>query len=247
MFRSVAAVTGRRACTSYNGAAASTGRRLASSASAGRTTGTEVHSGDFDVELAVFSGESEETKNVAEPKRAVDEGHEAQQKSVKSEYSDTLAHPKPQHASSSLLESTGVHNPSEPYTQQRRSAAASVALDSLSCVGFDGWPLSGEEKHSGTEGGEVEGDKDYYKHHTASPLSEIEIADMRKPITRATDGTGDSSYYSGHTDVVVWSPEQLDTAEEALLRAARVWRESAARGDPDAPQSRVLRALRGEI
>jgi len=38
----------------------------------------------------------------------------------------------------------------------------------------------------------------------------------------------------------------METAEETLMRAAEMWRERAMRGDPDAPHSRVLRALRGE-
>ncbi|XWS76618.1 hypothetical protein CRYUN_Cryun01aG0192300 [Craigia yunnanensis] len=32
--------------------------------------------------------------------------------------------------------------------------------------------------------------KEYYRHRNASPLSEIKVADTRKPTTRATDGTG---------------------------------------------------------
>lgn len=192
----------------------------------------------------------QETKNVGEPKPAVKD-HEAQQKPMKSESNNPLAHPKPPHAFSWRLESAGVHNPSEPCTQQRRNASSAPTLDSASCAGIDGSPLPSEDKGTGTEQSErldeVEDDKDYYKHHKASPLSEIEFADTRKPITRATDGTADSSYYGGNPDVVGWRPEQLDTAEEALLRAARIWRESATRGDADAPQSRVLRALRGEL
>lgn len=57
-FRLAAAVAGRRACTSYMGAAA-TGRRLYFSASAGRTADPEVHARDSDVEPAVYSGEPE--------------------------------------------------------------------------------------------------------------------------------------------------------------------------------------------
>lgn len=189
---------------------------------------------------------------MAEPKTAAEDG-EAQHKPNKAESRDPFAPPKPPHASTPRLESAGVHNPSEPNTQQRRknsSSSASLDLDSVTCAGFDGSPWPSDDKEGCAERSgrrdHTEDDKDYYKHHKASPLSEIEFADTRKPITRATDGTADSSYY-GVPDIVVWQPEQLDTAEEALLRAARIWRESAMRGDPDAPQSRVLRALRGEV
>jgi hypothetical protein len=47
-------------------------------------------------------------------------------------------------------------------------------------------------------------------------------------------------------DVIGWLPEQVETAEETLLRAAEMWRQRAMRGDPDAPHSRVLRNIRGE-
>lgn len=90
-------------------------------------------------------------------------------------------------------------------------------------------------------------DMEYYRRHKASPLSHVKFVDTRKPITRATSGTADSGYYGGVPDTVGWRPEQLDTAEEALLRAARIWKDSAMTGDPDSPQSRVLRALRGEV
>ncbi|KAI4349710.1 hypothetical protein L6164_010270 [Bauhinia variegata] len=67
--------------------------------------------------------------------------------------------------------------------------------------------------------GEVHDDRDYYKHHKASPLSELEITDSRKPITRATDGTVESG---DGFDEIIWLPEQLDTAEEALKRATEI-------------------------
>lgn len=85
---------------------------------------------------------------------------------------------------------------------------------------------------------------EYFKHHKASPLSEIEVADTRKPITRATDGTAGG--YFGGDSVITWRPEQFDTAEESLLRATKMWKESAARGVPEWPHSRRLRELRGE-
>ena len=142
-----------------------------------------------------------------------------------------------------------MHNPAGPTLQQRRSnhhAAAAppspepgpTALDGVSCTaGID----PGESARADQE----EETRQYYRSHKASPLAEIEVADTRKPITRATDG-----YYGGGggggADVVLWRPEQLDTAEQALRRATEIWRRNAERGDPDSPHGRVLRALRGE-
>lgn len=117
-------------------------------------------------------------------------------------------------------------------------------IDDVSCVGFDGGPAPEEKdgRRTGREE-EEEDEREYYKHHKASPLAEIEFADTRKPITRATDGT---AYDGGGKDVIGWLPEQVDTAEDSLRRATEIWKQNAVRGDPDAPQSRVLRALRGE-
>ncbi|KAL9332309.1 hypothetical protein ACSQ67_001919 [Phaseolus vulgaris] len=100
------------------------------------------------------------------------------------------------------------------------------------------WP---EDENKGKED-----DKDYYKHHKASPLSEIEFVDSRKPISRASHKTADSADSGRGVDFIGWRPEQMETAEETLLRAAEMWRQRAMCGDPDAPHSRVLRALRGE-
>lgn len=131
---------------------------------------------------------------------------------------------------------------SKPITQQKR--AQSTVIDDVSCVGVYGGPLEEAKTNRRTETKDQEEDnKDYYKHHKASPLAEIEFADTRKPITRATDGT---AYDGAGKDVIGWLPEQLDTAEDSLRRATEIWKQNAMRGDPDAPQSRVLRALRGE-
>lgn len=104
----------------------------------------------------------------------------------------------------------------------------------MECVGLDGspWPEKGVEDDDSEE---------YFMHRKASPLSEIEVADTRKPISRATDG-----YAEGGGNVVLFSDEQRDSAEDSLRRAAEMWREAAVRGDPDSPHGRVLRALRGE-
>ena len=148
--------------------------------------------------------------------------------------------PKPPYAASPRLETTGVNRPLDPITQQKRS----ISTDAI-CAGVDGTPLpNNEEGEQRRREVEEEDYRAYYSHHKASPLSEIEVVDTRKPITRATDGTyGD---HEGDKVVIGWFPEQLDTAEEALQRANEIWKQSAMRGDPDSPQSRVLRALRGD-
>ncbi|XP_042518544.1 uncharacterized protein LOC122092287 [Macadamia integrifolia] len=138
------------------------------------------------------------------------------------------------------LDSIPVEPPVKPINQQKRKSHTTSSVDA-SCVGVDGsplWKLGGDGVDEFVE---------YYKDHKPSPLSEVEFVDTRKPITRATDGTADSVEYGRGADVIGWREEQLDTAEEALQRAVRIWKENAMRGDPDSPQSRALRALLGEL
>ncbi|KAE9598234.1 hypothetical protein Lal_00003873 [Lupinus albus] len=144
-----------------------------------------------------------------------------------------------QSEASPKIKSKGVNQRLEPNLQQKRNEGT-ISLENVSCVGLDGtpWPNDKDKEHRiGEE--QIEDNKDYYEHHKASPLSELEIADTRKPISRATDKTPSE-------DVIGWLPEQLDTAEESLKRATEIWRQNAMRGDPDAPHSRVLRTLRDE-
>lgn len=154
-----------------------------------------------------------------------------------------LKPPRIPYASSTRLESTGGLNPpSDPIIQQKRRHATSSLEEVSCCAGLEGtpWPKDKEEEQR---------DREYYKHHKASPLSEIKLVDTRKPITRATDGTADADGDGDEglaSDVIGWRPEQLDTAEEALRRAAEIFRQNAMRGDPDLPHSMVLRELRGE-
>lgn len=166
---------------------------------------------------------------------------------------DPFVPPKPPYVPSPKLESPAVTPPIDPIPQQKRhhsTVTNRAAMDDVSCVALDDgpWPDDREEsrKQLRKEEEEEEEDyKEYYSHNKASPLSEIEVADTRKPITRATDGTVDS-YVGEILDVVTWREEQLDTAEEALRRAVEIWKQSAVRGIPDSPHGRVLRALRGE-
>jgi hypothetical protein len=156
-----------------------------------------------------------------------------------------FAPPRTPYGSSPRLEFNVLNQPLDPIIQQERRHchAAATSLEEVSCAGLDGtpWPEDNVQEQSDRER-QVEDDKEYYKHRKASPLSEIEVADTRKPITRETDALG----YGVDIEAIGWRPEQLDTAEEALRRAIEIFRQNAMRGDPDAPHSRVLRELRGE-
>ncbi|KAF3436508.1 hypothetical protein FNV43_RR23600 [Rhamnella rubrinervis] len=223
-------------------------RRGLASAAAKRTADPAVHAVDYGDDPALFPGKPEES---AEPKPANLETDGAENYSRprnSASGTDPLAPPKPPQATSPRLESTGVNQPLNPTVQQKRSHGSSTSTPPIdvTCAGLDGtpWPKEKEE-NKGDREAQQEDDNDYYKHHKASPLSEIEVADTRKPITRATDGTAD---YGKGKDVIGWRPEQLDTADEALSRATKIFTMNAMRAfpDPDAPHSRALRSLRGE-
>ncbi|KAJ8749439.1 hypothetical protein K2173_025483 [Erythroxylum novogranatense] len=214
----------------------------------GRPADPDVFSEERDrnLETTIPSGKPEETREKYEPdtaKRQVD----AEAEHSPSNETEPFTSPKPPHASSPRRENVEIHNPAKTHVQQTRKNTTltleEVSCAGLSCAGLDGSPWPKGIKNNREQ---VEDNNEYYKHHKASPLSEIKVADTRKPITRATDGTADAVEYGLGKDVVGWRPEQLDTAEEALERARRIWRENAMRGDPDSPHGRVLRVLRGE-
>lgn len=201
---------------------------------------------------AIHAVNPEETNDASEAAKAA-EGPTSSNSSSSETGVDPYEMPKSLHpASSPKIQSTGVKKPIEPITQQKRRASSANALPSLSdvtCAGLDGspWPDDDRKDRREERKDQEEDDKEYYEHHKASPLSEIEIADSRKPITKATDGTADSKFSDyGTGGVLLWRPEQIDTAEDSLLRAMEIWKENATRGDPDSPHGRVLRTLRGE-
>uniref|UniRef100_A0A0E0LPR1 Uncharacterized protein n=1 Tax=Oryza punctata TaxID=4537 RepID=A0A0E0LPR1_ORYPU len=80
-----------------------------------------------------------------------------------------------------------------------------------------------------------EEDREYYRTHKPSPLAEVEFADTRKPINRATDGGGAADRFSDVPAKVV-----EDTADDSLARAEAMFREAASRGNPEWPHSRAL-------
>lgn len=177
--------------------------------------------------------------------------NEKKQPNIKSgKAKDAFVPPKSPIGSSQKIESTGVNQPIDPLTQQKRqissNATEKTSLENASCAGLDGSPWPDESK---SRGDQFEDDKEYFSHHKPSPLAEMEMADTRKPITQATDAPPDDGiplYPAPWGGMMVWRPEQLDTAEEALLRAMEIWKMNAMRGDPDSPQGRILRKLRGE-
>ncbi|KAL6505055.1 hypothetical protein OROGR_024872 [Orobanche gracilis] len=165
--------------------------------------------------------------------------------------SDPYVPPETPISSAPKIKSTGVVPLTDPVAQQkRRISASTVRIEDVSCGAIDvsPWPEDGRETDSRKQREEQhEDDVEYFKHHKASPLSEIEIADTRKPITRATDGTAQNDSVGNEgTGVLLWRPEQLDSAEDSLYRATEIFKWNAMRGDPDSPHGRVLRKLRRE-
>lgn len=148
-------------------------------------------------------------------------------------------------SSSPQLKSSVADQPIQPHMQQKRSNSTVM----ISCSGLDAWSserddgdLDRREERKERE----EDDKEFFSHRKASPLSEIEVADTRKPVNQATDGGSDVGYDGGGGGVVMFREEQRVSAEETMRRAMEMWRETAARGDPMSPHGRVLRTLRGE-
>ncbi|XP_047313088.1 uncharacterized protein LOC124916419 [Impatiens glandulifera] len=151
-----------------------------------------------------------------------------------------LSPSKPPLPSSPKLESVGVNTPCNPTTQQKRRFQAEKAI----CASLE-LPEERKEERRKQRKEQEEDDKKYFESRKASPLSEIEIADTRKPITQASDGTANDGS-SGEGAVVMFSDEQMDTEVDSLTRAAEMWNKARESGDPDSPHGRILRELRGE-
>lgn len=205
--------------------------------STGRTADPAVHSVEPEEVGATEAIRDEKLRHLPDNKPSIE--------------NDTYIPPKSPIESSPKLEHQAVGPRKEPITQQKRrssNSAATLPLDDVSCAGVDGSPWPAENrKDDGRQqmDDDVDDDREYFKHSKASPLSEIEFADTRKPITRETDGGTQSGFSIGYErdEVVMWIPEQLDTAEDSLCRAAQIFRQNAAEGDPYSPHGRVLRAI----
>ncbi|XVF80635.1 hypothetical protein PTKIN_Ptkin15bG0089900 [Pterospermum kingtungense] len=220
-------------------------RRIASGAAIkGRTADPAIHSGELEAGPDVHRGEPQGIENSSDDEKFND--FQTEIEPIPGYETEPPMQPKMPHDSSPRLKSSPVNHPLESNVQQRRRNVSAVAVEGVSCAGLDGspWPESKAKKQS-NEKEQVMDNEEHYRDHEASPLSEIEMADTRKPITRATDGTATEAAQN-QRDAIGWRPEQLDTAEEALLRATRIWKENAMRGIPEAPHSRILRELRGE-
>ncbi|KAK2649575.1 hypothetical protein Ddye_017064 [Dipteronia dyeriana] len=210
--------------------------------STGRTADSTIHSGEHHGAEKVTGSEAV--------------GHQTETEDKLSNDIETEPRPKPPRITSQRLQSIGLNHPLNPNFQQKRrkattttattSTTAAAVLEDVSCVGLDGTPFPGDrESEKRDENEKVEDDREYYKHRKPSSLSEMEMADTRKPITQATSDPGYGAV--AEKDVIGWKPEQLVCAEETLMRAAEFWRQNAMRGDPDTfPHSMVLRELRGE-
>lgn len=126
--------------------------------------------------------------------------------------------------------------PWPPSFQQKRRLSSGHRRPNINvtpCVGSDGRPIDRDDWSSEKEEF-VDDYKRYYAHHKASPLSELEFVDTRKPITQATDAVeGDMG-----TGVMV-----EETVDQALARAEEMFRTRAMLGDPSLPHSKVLRRM----
>ncbi|KAG0546306.1 hypothetical protein BDA96_02G436300 [Sorghum bicolor] len=112
------------------------------------------------------------------------------------------------------------------FTQKRRLSSSSRERDPREAA------TPGESESAARKVREE--DREYYRTHKPSPLAEVEFADTRKPITRATDGSATDRY----ADVPGRMVE--DTVDDSLARAEAMFREAAARGNPEWPHSRAL-------
>lgn len=144
------------------------------------------------------------------------------------------------------LESSEVPPRADPAFQQKRQLRTpEPALEDVSCVGWDGMPLVGGDGEDGRwveqQEEQAEDYREYFEHHKPTMLSELEFADTRRPIRRATDSDVAVDDDAGVGEVPRgWRPEQEDTVDAALLRAEAMFRAAAETGDPDTPHGRVL-------
>uniref|UniRef100_A0A803LA54 Uncharacterized protein n=2 Tax=Chenopodium quinoa TaxID=63459 RepID=A0A803LA54_CHEQI len=94
---------------------------------------------------------------------------------------DPPVQPKSPISSSQKIGHTEVGHSSEPNTQQRRKMSNQPAQS------------DNEDARKAQNRAQEEDNKNYFKDHKASPLSEVDFADTRKPVTQASDSP--TSYY----------------------------------------------------
>ncbi|KAJ8500557.1 hypothetical protein OPV22_011109 [Ensete ventricosum] len=204
--------------------------RAASSSTTGRTADIAVHS----------EGPQGDDAEEAAKAAAAEEKQRKERKEEDRELPHSLSDKIPPFAPSPKLESHEVVPPGAPSLQQKRRLSHQpepAVFADVACVGLDGTPLHREQQK------EEEDFKEYYEHHKPSPLAEIEFADTRKPITRATDGGASYDVDLGPGRGVMVE----ETVDEALARAEAMFRERAMTGVPDLPHSWALRRMLREM
>ncbi|CAM0907688.1 unnamed protein product [Alopecurus aequalis] len=205
-------------------------RRLLSISTKGSGAGdTAVHSGgppsdDYPDRPPKFSGADEAIADDKNPSRKTTTAPPTKMSTTKERV--------PPFSPSGKLGSQELADPAEgsTFTQKRRWSSAPAGSDPL------GDATPGDEEAAARKVREE--DREYYRTRKPSPLAEVEFADTRKPITRATDGGAEDRMEHDVAGTVV-----EDTADASLARAEAMFREAASRGNPAWPHSRALAAM----
>ncbi|KAL6896873.1 hypothetical protein ACP4OV_007445 [Aristida adscensionis] len=207
-------------------------RRLLSAATteAGGAGDPAVHSGD-----APSEEYTERAPRFSRAEEATAGGHGKNPSSPSPEAAGTTKERVPPFAPSGKLGTQELADSAggASFTQKRRMSAAGGA------------PAGRDAREAATPGAEEsaarkvrEEDREYYRTHKPSPLAEVEFADTRKPVTRATDGGAADRLAADLAGTTV-----EDTADDSLARAEAMFREAASRGNPAWPHSRALAAM----
>uniref|UniRef100_A0A0E0AP89 Uncharacterized protein n=1 Tax=Oryza glumipatula TaxID=40148 RepID=A0A0E0AP89_9ORYZ len=179
--RAVRLIASRPPSTNLRSLVVVPGRRrlLSTSTEAGGAGDPSVHSGDqpsddYPDRPPKFSG-AEEATGGGDPSTAAATPSESTKERV------------PPFAMSGKLGSQELADPAggSSFTQKRRRSSSSRPADSREEATPGGEEAAGRKVR--------EEDREYYRTHKPSPLAELEFADTRKPITRATDGLSDVS------------------------------------------------------
>ncbi|KAF3436507.1 hypothetical protein FNV43_RR23599 [Rhamnella rubrinervis] len=117
-----------------------------------------------------------------------------------------------------------MEQPSEPSLGQKRSHA--TGFEDVSCVGTDGTPWQKDDK------GEVNRRE---RRRDGGGGDDKDVSNIRQQRKQR------NVYYSLTKDVIGWKPEQLETADDTLVRARKIFTDATMRGDPDHPHSRILK------
>ncbi|KAB8106845.1 hypothetical protein EE612_041352 [Oryza sativa] len=225
--RAVRLIASRPPSTNLRSLVVVPGRRrlLSTSTEAGGAGDPSVHSGDppsddYPDRPPKFSGAEEATGGG---------DHGKNPSTAAATPSESTKERVPPFAMSDKLGSQELADPAggSSFTQKRRRSSSSRPADSREEATPGGEEAAGRKVR--------EEDREYYQTHKPSPLAELEFADTRKPITRATDGGSAADRLSDVPGKVA-----EDTADDSLARAEAMFREAASRGNPEWPHSRAL-------